>query len=172
MKNKLYMPCLAMFLLALATGAGAQVSIKTAQKVVEEGQEALEKNADRGPGVRVGAGLNPEQFVLGFRFAVDRKKPPRLVPSVDFGFGDHVTVFALNFDLIYRLRVEGTTRVIYGGAGPTLAYFDRSNSSWNVGLSVIAGMRLSKRLKRPVNVEARFGTGDIPDLRVLLVIGL
>ncbi len=152
----------------------AQATAKAVKKVAEEGQEALEKNADRGPGVRVGVGLNPEQFVIGFRFGVDRKKPPRLVPSVDFGFGDNITTIALNFDFIWRLRVEGTTRVIYGGAGPTVAFMNPhgSGSSWNVGLTVVAGMRISPNLKRPLNVEARFGSGDIPDLRVLLVIGL
>ena len=124
--------------------------------------------------MRVGAGLNPEQLVLGFRFGIDRKKPPRFVPSIDFGFGDNLTTVALNVDIIYRLRVEGTTRVIYGGGGPTLALMNQHGpgSSWNVGLSLVAGMRISPNLKRPVNVEARFGSGDIPDLRVLLVIGL
>jgi hypothetical protein len=33
-------------------------------------------------------------------------------------------------------------------------------------------MRVSATLKRPANVEARFSSRDIPDLSVLLVIGL
>ena len=159
-------------LLACAPARGLPQVV--AKKVVEEGKEVLEKNADRGPGVRVGASLRPEQFVLGFRFGIDSRKPPRLVPSVDFGFGDDATTIAFNLDVIWRLRVEGSTRVIYGGAGPTVAFINPhgSGSSWEPGLAVVAGMRLSRNLKRPLNVEARFGSGDIPDLKVMLVIGL
>jgi hypothetical protein len=122
----------------------------------------------------VGAGVNPEQFVIGFRFGVDRKKPPRMVPSIDFGFGDNMTTIAFNFDFIWRLRVEGTTRVIYGGAGPTVAFMNPEGpaSSWEPGLSVVAGMRISPNLKRPLNIEARFGSENIPGLKLLLVIGL
>ena len=174
--NRLLLGIFSASLLACAAPAvlGQAATIKTAKKVAEEAQDALEKNADRGPGVRIGAGLNPEQFVLGFRFGIDRKKPPRFVPSIDFGFGDNITTIAINVDAVLRLRVEGSTRVIYGGAGPTVAFMNPhgEGSSWNVGLTVVAGMRLSANLKRPINIEGRFGSGDIPDLRVLFVIGL
>jgi hypothetical protein len=157
-----------------ASAVLTQATAQTVKKLAEEGKELLDKNADRGPGVRVGAGLRPEQFVIGFRFGIEPKKPPRLVPSIDFGFGDNMTTIAFNFDFIWRLRVEGTTRVIYGGAGPTVAFMNPQGdgSNWEPGLTVVAGMRLSSNFKRPLNVEARFGSGGIPDVRVLLVIGL
>ena len=172
--NKLF---LKLTLVALVSTGFSSVALaqSVTWKALDEGKELLDKNADRGPGIRVGAGLKPEQFVIGFRFGVDRKKPPRLVPSIDFGFGDNTTTIAFNFDFIWRLRVEGSTRVIYGGAGPTVAFMNPhgSGSNWEAGLvTVVAGMRLSPNLKRPVNIEARFGSGDTPDLRVLLVIGL
>jgi len=124
-----------------------------------------------GFGVRGGFGLDPDQFVLGGQFTVGTKafSIARIVPSVDVGFGDNVTTFAFNADLLFRFILEGTSFGLYGGGGPTLAYWDKKNagSGWELGLSVTVGSQVPIFKKNATNIEARFGIGDIPDFRLL-----
>src|SRR5574341_1044441 len=83
-------------------------------EVLEKGKKTAQARADKGPALRLGYGWEPEQFVIGLRFAVaNNKNAPRIVPSVDFGFGDDIkTTIAINLDFLWRLRVEGGTRGI------------------------------------------------------------
>lgn len=125
-----------------------------------------------GFGVRGGFGLEPDQFVVGGQFTLGTKafSLARVVPSVDIGFGDNVTTFAFNADLLFRFILEGTSFGLYGGGGPTVAYWDISNSSassWEIGLSLTAGAQVPLFRKNATNIEGRFGIGDIPDFRLL-----
>ena len=171
--SKLFSMITAAWVLTCGAYSGfAQTKLHGAQ---EEAKKALESRADSGPGVRLGYGLNPEQYVIGARFSTDPRKMPRIVVSVDLGFGDDQTTVACNFDLLWRLRVEGSRQLLYGGAGPALVYFNPSGdagASWKTGLSVIAGIRLSPNDKRPISLEARVASGQIPDFKLLVVIGL
>jgi hypothetical protein len=125
-----------------------------------------------GFGVRAGLGLDPDQFVVGGQFTLGAKafSLARIVPSVDIGFGDNVTTFAFNADLLFRFILEGTSFGLYGGGGPTLAYWDVSNSSsssWDFGLSLTVGAQVPIFKTNATNIEGRFGIGDIPDFRLL-----
>jgi hypothetical protein len=124
-----------------------------------------------GFGVRGGFGLDPDQFVLGAQFTVGTQafSIARIVPSVDVGFGDNVTTFAFNGDLLFRFILEGTSFGLYGGGGPTLAYWDVKNagSAWELGLSLTVGAQVPIFKKNATNIEGRFGIGDIPDFRLL-----
>ena len=125
-----------------------------------------------GFGARAGLGLDPDQFVIGGQFTLGTKafSLARIVPSVDIGFGDNVTTFAFNADLLFQFILDGTNFGLYGGGGPTLAYWDVSNSSsssWDFGLTLTVGAQVPIFKKNATNIEGRFGIGDIPDFRLL-----
>jgi len=134
---------------------------------------AQEAASGLGFGVRAGMGLDPDQFVVGAQFSLGKSlKIFRIVPSVDAGFGNSRTTIDLNADFLARLIVENTSFGFYGGGGPTLAFIDRSggSSSWEFGISLVAGLQVPIIPKKATNIEARFGILDIPDFRLLLAI--
>jgi hypothetical protein len=118
-------------------------------------------------GVRAGVSQNPDQFVAGGMVELGSALGPgSIVPSVDFGFGDNVDLVAANLDLrFYLFPLPQTGINFYGAAGPTAVF---ANSNSEVGLSLTAGAKIPMKGKNRYNVEARFGVGDIPDLKVML----
>jgi hypothetical protein len=126
-----------------------------------------------GWGLRAGMGLNPDQMVVGAQIGLNKLfKITRLVVSGDLGFFDNVTTLDFNGDLLIPFVIPDSKLGFYGGGGPTLALIDPSggSSSWELGLSLVAGMRLPTNTKQDFNIETRFGIGDIPDFRLLLAI--
>ena len=123
-------------------------------------------------GVRGGLSFSPDQFVLGAQAEVGRWAFARIVPSVDVGFGDDVTTIAFNGDFLLKVELPDAKLELYGGAGPTAVYADVSNgpSDWNVGLSLVVGGRLPIGGRHAVNLEGRFGVGDIPDFKLIAAI--
>lgn len=121
-------------------------------------------------GFRVGLGIDPDQFVFGGQASLGRWTITRFVPSVDVGIGDDVTTIDFNGDLFLRLAIPDASLEFYGGGGPTLAYInpEGTSSKWELGLSLVAGMRLPLKTRQAFNLEARFGLWDIPDFRLML----
>ena len=125
-----------------------------------------------GFGLRAGMGLNPDQFVVGAQFSMG--KPIgifRFVPSVDVGFGNNQTVFNFNADFLVRLIIRDAPLELYGGAGPTLVFWDSrgGSSAWDVAVSLVLGTQVKLSRSFASNLEARIGIGDTPDFRLLLV---
>ena len=127
-------------------------------------------------GLRAGFGLDPDQFVAGAQVALGKKLGLlRIVPSVDLGFGSSLTTIAFNADALCRLNVEDANFSFYGGAGAGLVYADfegEGSSNWNLGLNLIAGIRVPLNRLPPTSFEVRFGVGDIPDFRGMFVFEL
>ncbi len=123
-------------------------------------------------GLRGGFGLKPDQFVIGAQAEVGNLAFARIVPSVDVGFGDNVTTIAFNGDFLLRVNIPDASLELYGGGGPTVLYADRSNggSDWNLGLTLVVGGRLPVGGKHAINLEGRFGLGDVPDFRLIAAI--
>ena len=124
-------------------------------------------------GLRGGFSLEPDQLVVGGQVSLGQKLGiARIVPSVDVGFGSSVTTIAFNGDAQFRLNVEGSTFGLYLGAGPTLIYADPEggNSSWKLGLTLLAGARMPFKRLPPTSFEARFGIGDVPDFKGVFVL--
>jgi len=125
-----------------------------------------------GYGLRAGLGIDPDQFVVGIQTLLSKKvaNVARLAPGVDVGFGDNLTVIAFNLDvLILDLSPPKSSASLYAGAGPTFAYWkpDNGDSDLEIGISLIAGVRLPMGSRNRYNLEARFGVSDIPDIRIL-----
>ena len=104
----------------------------------------------------------------GFYVGAEWQTPARLgpatfAPSVDFEFGD-LSAVAVNGDLRWELLPVPDTGIgIYGKAGPTLILADQNN---DVGLSLTIGVDIGMRRGRSLQLEWRFGLGDLPDTKL------
>ena len=117
-------------------------------------------------GVRAGLSQNPDQFVVGAQAEVGSLGLATIAPSIDLGFGDNSDLTAANLDLRWYLFPLPETGIqFYAAAGPTAVF---ANSQSDVGLSLTAGAKIPMKGKGRYNLEARFGIGDIPDLKVML----
>jgi hypothetical protein len=123
-------------------------------------------------GARAGYSSNPDQFVIGGQAVIGSVAPfIQLAPSLDLGFGNNVSTTALNIDLQFNLpSLPKISPNIYVGAGPTLvmANPDKGNSDTEVGISLVAGLRIPMAGISYYNLETRFGLNNVPDLKVLL----
>jgi len=143
--------------------------------VVGRSQEKSESSQSSAStfGLRTGFSLDPDQFVLGGQVSMGKKLGiARVVPSVDVGLGNSLTTIAFNVDAQFRLNVEGSSAGLFLGAGPTLLYADPEggNSAWELGLSLLAGIRLPFKSFPPTSFEARFGVGEIPDFKGIFIL--
>ncbi len=117
-------------------------------------------------GVRAGLSQNPDQFVVGAQAEVGSLGLATIAPSVDLGFGDNSDLTAANLDLRWYLFPLPQTGIqFYAAAGPTAVFV---SSQSEIGLSLTAGAKIPMKGTGRYNVEARFGIGDIPDLKVML----
>jgi hypothetical protein len=73
---------------------------------------------------------------------------------------------AVNLDLRWYLFPLPQTGIQFYAAGGPTAVFVNSNSE--IGLSLTAGAKIPMKGTGRYNLEARFGIGDIPDLKVML----
>ncbi|MFQ5511212.1 MAG: hypothetical protein ACE5EO_05125 [Candidatus Krumholzibacteriia bacterium] len=128
-------------------------------------------------GARTGFSVTPDQFTIGIQSQLGSFSLGRFAPSVDFGFGNDVTVTAFNLDIqAGLLSFPGSSTGVYGGVGPTISILspDRGSSDTEIGLSLVAGIKMPFSPLNYYNIEARFGVGDIPDFKLLVgaMIGL
>jgi hypothetical protein len=123
-------------------------------------------------GPRFGLSVDPDQFVLGGQMYFDPDLATNLyfTPSAEVGFGDDVTLFQVNGDLVYVVRLA-TSLHPYFGAGVAVALIDFEGdlgSDTEVGLNLVGGLRFAREERAShFFVEGRFGVGDIPDLKVM-----
>jgi hypothetical protein len=123
--------------------------------------------ADVAIGPRAGYDFDTDNFVLGMEAELDRVLQNfKLAPSLDFELGDNSST-ALNADFrLYLFNLPETGLHFYGSIGPTLFL----NNQNELGLSLVAGMKIPMNRRNRYNLEARFGIGDIPDLKLMLSI--
>lgn len=128
-----------------------------------------------GAGPRVGFSVDPDQIVFGGQVIIGEIAPKLTFdPSLEFGFGDHATVVAANFDLHYHFDVQNTAWRPYAGAGVGLNFisFDngpfQSTSDTEVGGNFIIGAGIPTRSGNRFFSELKFGLGDIPTLKMLV----
>jgi len=142
--------------------------------VISVAAEAQNKKKSKGRsknyllGARIGFDNGPSQFLIGGQGEFGRFAGSAvLAPSFDFSLGGDGT--AANFDLRwYLLPLPESGLTFYGAAGPTLFFASgKGASSTEFGLSLVAGMKIPMRGGNKYNFEARFGIGDIPELRFM-----
>jgi len=117
-------------------------------------------------GIRAGFSQKPDQFVVGAQAELGKLGMATIAPSVDLGFGDGTELTAVNLDFRWYLFPLPQTGIhFYAAAGPTAVFV---NSESDVGSSLTAGAKIAMKGNGRYNLEARFGIGDIPDLKILL----
>lgn len=121
-------------------------------------------------GVRAGYSFDPDQFVVGAQAIYGRiLKIGRLGPSVDFGFGDKMTVVTFNLDGRLILTPPKASTSFYLGVGPTIAVFDpdQGDGDTEIGLTLASGIRMPLGSRHFYNLEGRLGIGDVPEVKIL-----
>jgi hypothetical protein len=124
-------------------------------------------------GPRAGYDFDSDNFVLGAESELGRAfQSFRFAPSLDFELGDN-TFTALNADFrLYLFHLPETGLHFYGSAGPTVLLDSpgKGDSQTEIGFSLVAGMKIPMSGQNRYNLEARFGFGDIPDLKVMFAV--
>lgn len=122
-------------------------------------------------GIRAGFGLDPDQIAFGLQSRSGELLPNvRFAPSIDVGFGDNLTVFSANGDLLVPLAPPDSRSAFFLGGGPTLSYIDPKvgDGDTELGISLVAGLKLPFGNSHNWTLEGRYGIGDIPEVRVMI----
>ncbi len=124
-------------------------------------------------GPRAGYDFDSDSFVLGAEAELGRVfQNFRFAPSLDFELGDHSNT-ALNADFrLYLFHLPETGLHFYGSAGPTILLNSSSgkDGQTEIGLSLVAGMKIPMKGQKRYNLETRFGFGDIPEFKMMLAV--
>lgn len=125
---------------------------------------AAPAHAQGGFGLRTGVSVDPDQFYVGAHIdagpLVDRLW---FRPNLEVGFGNDVTLLAVNAELAYWFRSQGAWRA-YAGGGPALNVYDSDggDSHTEAGLNFMLGVAH----RGGFFVEAKVGVFDSPDLKL------
>jgi hypothetical protein len=143
-------------------------------------QRDIERTARRwGLGARIGAGLDPEVFLIGVHAGIGPifSRDFYFRPNVEFAFGELTDMVALNLEGVYRLPItfrEGRWSA-YVGAGPGLNFVHQgvdtsdtsfSNFNYETGFNMFTGIRF--RGGTFGEVKTSLWAGGVPTLRFIL----
>jgi hypothetical protein len=149
-------------------------------KEIREAQHEIERLARRWQvGVRIGAGLDPELFLIGAHSAIGPifSRDFYFRPNVEFAFGELTDMVAINLEGAYRLPItlrQGRWSA-YAGAGTGLNFVHQgvdksdvsfSNFEYQTGLNVFSGVRF--RNGTSAEVKASLWATGVPTLRLIL----
>jgi hypothetical protein len=122
-----------------------------------------------GWGPRGGVTINPDQVHFGVHFDMgDLAKRLMLIPNVELGFGDNVTVLTPAFEVDYRFYDNWGSWNPYvgGGVGPVFAWYDGGASNTDFGLTVQGGIARQLSSKPGfMFIEMKVGLADYPDVK-------
>lgn len=93
----------------------------------------------------------------------------QLVPSLEAGFGDGLTLISANGDLTYRFtELVAFPWELYGGGCLALQYIEQDNidSDFQLGISGLIGLSKALNSGNEVMVETRFGILDSPGFKL------
>lgn len=118
--------------------------------------------AQDGFGVRTGVSVDPDQFYIGAHVGVGPLvRHLWFRPNLELGFGDGVTLVAINAELAYFFPSSKPWQLYLGG-GPALNIYDHDNGSdTQAGLNFMLGVAH----RGGFFVEAKVGVFDSPELK-------
>ena len=115
-------------------------------------------------GVRGGVSVDPDQFYVGAHYEtgplVDRL---HFRPNLEAGFGDDLTLIALNFEFVYKFPTRRAWN-LYAGAGPAIniySFDDIDDSETEPGMNFLFGAEHARGLF----FELKLGAIDSPELK-------
>jgi hypothetical protein len=115
--------------------------------------------------VRSGMNVNPDQFSVGGQYEFGPVAQRLwLQPNMDMGFGDGSTLFAFNFDVVFRRPLgKKTIWTAFAGGGPAINMYRINGSTQSeAGASVVGGVIHRSGLFS----EVRVGFLESPQVRV------
>jgi hypothetical protein len=128
-------------------------------------------SAQGGIGVRAGVSADPEQFYVGLHYEsgplFDRL---RFRPNAEAGFGDDLTLVALNAEFAYWLPVKSAQWGVYVGGGPAMNVYifdhgvpghGEDDTDVEPGLNVLGGVQHRKGFF----AEIKIGAIDSPQFK-------
>jgi hypothetical protein len=122
--------------------------------------------AQGGIGIRGGVSGDPEQFYVGLHFEtapiVDRL---RFRPNVEIGFGDDLTLIALNPEFAYWLPVKSRDWGIYVGGGPAINIYTHDNGDDDTDVEPGLNFMFGVQHRRGFFTEFKVGAIDSPDFK-------
>ena len=130
-----------------------------------------------GIGPRLGVSIDPDQFAFGGQVKVGPYSSDIfLVPNIEVGLGDDLTIIQFNFDVDYYIPVSNTSLAPYVGAGLGVAVIDfdndrfgRTDSNTEAGLNILGGLQFANSSRNSsFFTEMRIGIGDIPELKFMV----
>ena len=120
--------------------------------------------AAQAPGIRGGVSMDPDQVYIGGHYEtgplVDRL---HFKPNLELGFGDDVTLFAVNFEFVYKIMTRRDW-TLYAGGGPAVNFYsfdDIDDGDTEPGFNALFGAETSNGLF----FEVKLGAIDSPDLK-------
>jgi len=127
-----------------------------------------------GYGPRVGFSIDPDQLVLGGQAVIGEvARHLSFDPSLEFGFGDHLTVISFNADLHYHFELQDTDWSPYAGAGVGIHFIEidaplADDTTTEVGGNLVVGVGVPTRSANRFFTEARVGlSNDVPGLKIM-----
>jgi hypothetical protein len=148
--------------------------------VVMLAHAAEARPAFRGWGPRGGLTIDPDQIHFGVHTDLgDLAKNVRFQPNLEIGFGDNLTLFAVNAEAFYQFESEWAPYV-GGGLGVNHLRFDYdddpdnpfdddiSESDTELGVNILGGVELRDRDGDTFFLEGKFGLIDSPDFKLTL----
>jgi hypothetical protein len=124
----------------------------------------------RGWGPRVGMSFNPDQVYFGAHVDFGNfAQHIRFQPNLEIGFGDDMTLFAINAEAAYRFasRWDVWTPYLGGGIGANIVSPNGGGKSeTDFGASILGGIEKGLANGSRFFIEAKLGLADAPDLKL------
>ncbi len=115
-------------------------------------------------GLRGGLTVDPDQFHIGGHLDLGLVADPmRVVPNVEVGFGNDLTVVAFNCDFIYDFPQNAWS--LGGEVGLNMVDHKDFDSNTDVGLSILGNYRVGLNSGKILILEAKLGLIDSPDAK-------
>lgn len=121
-----------------------------------------------GLGPRVGLSIDPDQIHVGGHLDLgDVATRLMLRPTLEAGFGEHLTVIAITAELNYRFpRVGGGwSPYVGGGMGPVFFSFDGGGDDTELGITAQGGFSRRNAGGNELFLELKLGLVDTPDIK-------
>jgi len=126
-------------------------------------------------GPRIGFSVDPDQIVFGGHLEIGDVAPKiTFNPDLELGFGDHVSVVSLNFNMHYNMKLEDSDWRPYVGAGVGLNFVEvdlpapfEDSSETDVGGTLLVGAGIPTHGGNHFFTELKLGLGDAASLKLL-----
>lgn len=124
-----------------------------------------------GWGPRAGLTVNPDQIHVGAHVSFGGSSTPVLFqPNIEIGFGDDLTVIALNADIAYLFRSVNSawTPGLGGEVGLVKVDTDHHGSTEDLGISIFGSIAKKMANGNELYLEAKVGVADAPDFKATI----